>query len=126
MAVEYTAQGPTSYLAGANLTTDTKYRFVKADTTAGRVALCGLGEFPIGVMLEGATTGAAVAVLRPPARPKVTAGATITAGQRLASDANGQAVPHVANYAVVGWAETASATSGLVTVTMVSTYGGTA
>lgn len=125
MAVEYPAGQVTSYLAGANLTTAMKYRLVKPSTTAGRVELCTAGSAAIGVMLEGATTGAAVAVMRAPARAKVTAGATITAGAALASDASGQAVPATANQSVVGWAESASATSGLVTVTL-GAMGGTA
>lgn len=129
MAVEYTAQGPTSYLAGANLTDASgnglQYRVVKASTTAGRVELCGAGGAYVGILLEGATTGDAVAVLRPPGRAKVLAAATITAGQALASNASGQVLPATAGQSIVGWAESASATSGLVTVTL-GAMGGTA
>lgn len=124
MAVEYTAQGPTSYVAGADLSA-THYRFVKMHTVAGRVVLCGPGEQPVGVVQEGMASGSAVGVLRPPARSKVTAGQTLTAGQKLAAGASGVAVPWVSGYAVAGFAEAASVTSSLVTVTL-ATFGGTA
>lgn len=127
MAVEYPGFGPTSFVAGADLSA-VKYRFVKLDTAAGdpgRVVLTGAGDHAVGVMQEGATTAAAVPVLRPPARSKVTAGQTLTKGQKLAAGALGVAVPWVSGYAVAGWAETASITSGLVTVTL-ETAGGTA
>jgi hypothetical protein len=124
MAVEYPGFGPTSYLAGADLSA-VKYRFVMANTTAGQVVLTTAGSHAVGVMQEGAITGAAVPVLRAPARSKVTAGATLTAGQKLAAGALGVAVPWVSGYAVAGWAESASVTSGLVTVTL-ATLGGTA
>lgn len=123
MAVEYTTVGPTSYVAGANLSA-THYRFVKMHTVAGQVVLCGAGEASVGVVQEGGASGTAVAVLRPPARSKVTAGATLTAGQTVASGANGLAVPWVAGYGVAGVAESASVTSGLVTVSL-ATFGGT-
>lgn len=123
MAVEWLVH-PRTYLAGTNLS-GLQFRFVKMDTVAGRVALPGTGEQPVGVMLEGATTNAAVAVTRAPAAPKVVAGATLTAGQKLATNAEGKAIPWAAGYAVVGWAETASATSGIVTVSL-ATFGGTA
>ena len=124
MAVEYPAQGPTSYVAGANLSAY-KYRFVKMHTTAGQVVLCNSGDAPIGVLQAGEVSGSAVAVLRGPARSKVTAGQTLTAGQVLASGASGVAVPWVAGYAVAGVAELASVTSGILTVSL-ATFGGTA
>lgn len=128
MAHVYPAQGPTSYLAGANLNLVSN-RFVKLDTTAAiggtRVVLCGAGDACVGVMAEGATTNAAVAVQRAPARPKVSVAATITAGQAVASNATGQAVPATAGARIAGWAESAAATSSVVTVSLAG-YGGTA
>lgn len=124
MAVEYSAQGPTSYVAGANLS-DSHYRFVKMHTTAGQVVLTAAGEQAVGVVQEGAASGSAVPVLRPPARSKVQAGATLTAGQKLAAGASGKAVPWAAGFAVAGFAESASATDGLVTVSL-AVFGGTA
>lgn len=124
MAVEYPSGAVTSFVAGANLAA-THYRFVKNHTTAGQVVLCTAGDAAIGVVQEGAASGAAVAVMRPPGRSKVTVGSTITAGQALASGSNGTAVPATGGAKVVGWAEGAGATSGLVTVTLAG-YGGTA
>lgn len=124
MAVEYLADNSRSWVAGADLSA-VKYRFVKQHTTAGQVVLCAAGEHPVGVMQAGEASGRAVAVLRPPATSKVTAGATLTAGQKLASGANGVAVPWVAGYGVVGTADSASVTSGLVSVTL-AVFGGTA
>ena len=125
MAVEYLGENPTSYIAGANISATTHYRFVKIDTTAGQVVLCGQGDTPIGVVQEGAAAGNAVSVLRPPARSKVTAAQTLTAGQRVATNAAGKAIPWVANYGTAGWTEAAGSTDGLVTVTL-TCIGGTA
>ena len=124
MAVEYPGAGATSYVAGADLSA-VKYRFVKNHTTADQVVLCNPGDAPVGVLQAGETAGKAVGVMRPPSRSKVTAGQTLTAGQRLAAGASGVAVPWVAGYAVAGWAESASVTSGIVTVSL-ATFGGTA
>lgn len=123
MAVEYLAGNARSWVAGADLSA-VKYRFVKEHTVAGQVVLCGAGEAPVGVMQAGEATNRAVAVLRPPATSKVTAGQTLTAGQAVASGASGVAVPWVAGYAMVGWADAASVTSGIVSVTL-NVQGGT-
>jgi hypothetical protein len=123
MAVEYLAGNARSWNAGADLSA-VKYRFVKEHSTAEQIVLCGAGEAAVGVVQEGRPAGQACAVLRSPASSKMTAGATLTAGQTVASGALGVAVPWVAGYAVNGWADTASVTSGIVTVTL-ATFGGT-
>ena len=124
MAVEYLAGNARSWNAGADLSA-VKYRFVKQHTVADQAVLCQAGDPPIGVMQEGRATGQAVAVLRPPASSKVTAGATLTAGQKVAAGALGVAVPWVAGYSIAGTADSASVTSGIVTVSL-ETFGGTA
>jgi hypothetical protein len=124
MSVQYPAQGATSFVAGADLSL-THFRFVKNHTVAGQVVLCAAGNAAIGVVQEGLIAGRAVAVLQPPARSKVQAGQTLTAGQPVAAGANGVAMPATAGAKIVGWTESASETSALVTVTL-ATYGGTA
>ena len=123
MAVEYLAGNARSWNAGADLSA-VKYRFVKQHTVADQVVLCQAGDPAVGVVQEGRATGQAwpcCARRRPRRSPPAR---RFTAGQTVAAGALGVAVPWVAGYSVAGTADSASVTSGIVSVTL-ETFGGT-
>lgn len=96
-------------LAGADLSSS-QYHFVKLDTN-GEVVLSGAGEDAIGVLQNKPADGQA-ATVRVGGLSKVVAGAAITAGARVASDASGKAKTAVA--ATVNTSDTGAAADAVV------------
>ena len=89
-------------------------RLVKMGTTVQQVSQCGLGEEAVGVILNDQASAAG----EPVALPRVgdiivcEAGAALTAGGRVMSDANGRVIDAVQGAASVGFVLTTGAASG--------------
>ncbi|SCM71512.1 hypothetical protein KL86PLE_100245 [uncultured Pleomorphomonas sp.] len=96
-------------LAGADLSSS-QYLFVKLDANA-QVVVAGAGEDAIGVLQNKPAAGQA-ATVRVGGLSKVVAGAAITAGARVASDASGKAKTAVA--ATVNTSDTGAAADAVV------------
>lgn len=90
----------------------TKKRFGKYDAN-GKVAQCGTsGEDADGVIRDTATDGFAIGLTIGPADPvEIEAGAAITAGSIVQTDANGKAITQTTGKGL-GRAQTASAADG--------------
>ena len=78
-----------------NLITDANnFIFVEIDAAnAGGVIVCTQGGLAAGVIQEGAAAGDPIPVCTPGSVTKVLCSSTVTQGQFVASDANGNAVP---------------------------------
>lgn len=98
-----------TFTAGADLSSS-QYLFVKGDSTANQVVLCGDGEAAIGVLLNDPTSGQAAAVATS-GKVRVIAGGNITVGARVASDSAGKAVAAATGDYVLGVAITAGASN---------------
>lgn len=103
-----------SYVASADLSAK-RYYFVKMHSVAEQIALCGNGENAIGVLQDKPISGQAGAVGCSGKMP-VQAGDTFAAGAKLASDADGKAVPAATGDHVLGVAATAGAAGSLAEI----------
>lgn len=97
-----------TYIAGADLSSK-QYTFVKM--SGADVVSAGDGEDAIGVLWNDPTSGKAASVVRG-GDPHVYAGAAITAGADIASDAAGKVVPAATGDYVLGQARAAAAADG--------------
>lgn len=79
-------------VAGANLSAKKNY-MVKMHTTNGQVVLAGAGEAAIGVLAQGAASGAIAPVVHYGVFPALY-GDTITAGDELMVKSDGTVIPH--------------------------------
>lgn len=79
-----------SFVAGADLSSNAQYRFVKmsADNT---VVLCGNGDQMVGVLQNNPISGGAAAVMVD-GLSKINGSGAIAAGTKVQADANGNAV----------------------------------
>jgi len=101
-------------VAGADLS-DSQYRFVKVGSD-GRVVLSGNGERAVGVTGGKAAENRAIEVAFS-GRVLVIAGAAVTAGDKVQSDANGAVITQASTGIVCGEAlETASQAGELISV----------
>lgn len=89
MATEMGPQLDFSYNAGSDLSTK-QYCFVKIST--GKLAVTGRGDLGIGVLQDKPAAVDRPGAVRPLGWTKVRYGGSITAGQKLVSDANAAAV----------------------------------
>jgi hypothetical protein len=103
-----------TFVAGADLSAK-QYFFVKGDSTAGQVVVCGDGEAAIGVLLNDPTSGQAAAVAVS-GKVRVEAGDTVAAGARVASDASGNAISAATGDYVVGVAVRGGADGEIIEV----------
>jgi hypothetical protein len=93
---QYTSHRAKTFDAASDLSLAAKrYCFVKKTAVNYGVDLCGADERAIGVLTVGAEEGkgATVALVGGGGSVMLKAGAAITAGQKLKSDASGRAVP---------------------------------
>ena len=81
-----------SFNATSAIADTANFSFVILDTSGGAV-IATQGSEAIGVIQEGGLAGDPVPVCVPGSITKVLCGATVTAGQYVASDATGRAVP---------------------------------
>jgi len=89
--------------------------FVELDTNGGAVVAT-QGALAIGVIQQGALAGDPVPVCVPGSITKVLCSATITPGQFVSSDANGNAVPAASGTHFLGQAITAGAAGSLAVI----------
>lgn len=114
----YDNEQPISLVASADLSTK-RNCFVKAHTVAGQMALCGLGENGIGVLTDKPVANQAGRVVTS-GKAVVKAGGAFNPGDKIMSDANGQAVVAVAAAArhVLGVAVTAGVSGSMAEVNL--------
>src|SRR5262245_48848434 len=98
-----------SLKAGSDLRTK-QFLFVNMSTTDLQIALAGAGGQIIGVLYNTPNTGEAAAVVTA-GITKVEAGGTVTAGDRVKSDASGKAVTAASTDLHVGVAVTGGASA---------------
>lgn len=105
-------RGPLSLIAAANLT---QGNLVKVDT-AGKAALAGAGDVPLGVVSETVSAADAVAVEPFEGIVKVVAGGAIAIGDYVKAGASGKVVVETSNTTptafTIGQAFTASTNDG--------------
>ena len=95
-----------------------KYLLAKANSSAGQIDVCGVGDCPVGIATDEAAVGDPVALKIPGVSPQsvlVTASAAISTGAYLYTAANGkvQAEPATAGtYYLIGRALTAATAAG--------------
>lgn len=99
-----------SLTAGADLSAKL-HHLVKVHTVANQVNTCGAGEEAIGVLLNEPTSGAVAEVSRGIIVP-VIAGAAVSIGARLMSNAAGRAIAATSTNRVVGIALEAASADG--------------
>jgi len=116
-----------SLVAAADLSAN-QFRFVNVDANGQTIAITGIGERMVGLQEDkpGEATAAAgeVSEVSISGVVKVIAGATVTAGQEVKSDASGRAIDataRVATHFVAGTALTGGAVGELISV-LISKY----
>lgn len=113
-----------SYVAGVDLPAGgNQFRFVKLNAT-GKVIRCGtLKEKAIGVLLNHPNNNEVAQVVKGPGGSLVVAGAAISIGQEVSTDAQGRAVPATTNKDYVnGIAKEAATNAGDVISVDLITY----
>lgn len=81
-----------SYNATVAVLDSANFTFMELDTNGG-VITCTQGGVAVGVCQEGATAGSPIPVCKVGSQTKVLCSNTVTPGQFVSSDANGNAVP---------------------------------
>lgn len=108
--------------ASGDLSTTGQFRFVKMTTTG--VALAGAGESPIGVLQnKPSAAGQAATVWGVGSVSKVISDGSVTAGQTVASGANGKAVLAASHAIGVGICLTVGASDGDVVSVLLNPTG---
>lgn len=98
-------------LAGADLSASTM-KLVK-DNGSGAAVLCGAGESPLGVLMNDPTSGQP-ATIQHGGTVKVMAGAAVTVGAKVASDASARVVTATSGTHPVGTALEAASGAGAI------------
>ena len=103
-----------TYIAGADLT-GKQYTFVTSD--GDEVTTTGAGESATGVLWNEPTSGDAATVVRGDEINVYVGSGGLSAGQKVAADADGKAITAASGDVILGEARTAAAADGLATVT---------
>ena len=98
----------------ANADLSTKQFFFMTVNSVGRIAPTGDGLAADGVLLDKPSAAGRAGALQIGGRAKVSAGATITAGDEVASDAAGEAVPAATGDVVLGRALSGGANGEII------------
>lgn len=101
--------------AGADLSA-AQFLLVKAHTTANQVVLCGDGQDAIGVLIEPAAAAGRAVTVANGGVVRAYAGASVSVGARVASDASGKIVTAASGDYVLGVALTAGAANAMIEV----------
>lgn len=109
-----------SLVAASDLSTH-QYKFVNVDTT-GKAALGGAGTRSIGVLQNKPTLGQ-IGTVVVTGVSKVVAGAAVTAGDEIMSDATGRAITAVATNQGLGVALSAAAGAGVIIPVLIRSRG---
>lgn len=119
--------GPLTLTLKAQAANTTGPKFVKFYASDNAFfSICGAGEQAIGVLPSKADAGEPIAIQLAPSLSLVEAGTSVTAGDRVTSDADGNAIPATFGTKVNGIAYTGGGDGELITVKTVDPVDGAA
>lgn len=113
----YLAPRIQAFKAGADLSSH-QYKFVKFNTDETEVVLCGDGEAAIGVVMNAPASGGDAEVARPGGGALLKIGASITAGDLVASGANGTGDAGTSGDPAIARADTDGASGDVIPVVL--------
>jgi len=111
MAYEKRGETLPGIAAGADLSSTGQHRFVDLDGS-GEAVLAGAGAAVAGVLENAPAQGEAAAIMGPGSVSKVEAGAAVSAGADVTSDASGRAVTSASGNYIAGKAINAAGGAG--------------